>query len=161
MTELGLLTILLGTHNAQLHTLLELYAMTMNCMENAESPARKENCWPSQTWSVPAAQQFSNNEGGALLHPPDWHWLHVIPASTCPTAILIIKVSKESIVYILFIYIDLSFNRITSFLCVSIVYICISYHLLFGWIENLFKFVKTFFTLLELCLSVVKPFSAS
>ena len=44
VTELGLLTkllagnnVLLETHRAQLHTLLGLYAMSMNCMENAES----------------------------------------------------------------------------------------------------------------------------
>merc|ERR1712241_1604223 len=44
VTELGLLTklltgnnVLLETHRAQLHTLLGLYAMSMNCMEDAES----------------------------------------------------------------------------------------------------------------------------
>ena len=44
VTELGLLTkllngnnVLLGTHRAQLHTLLGLYAMSMNCMEDAEN----------------------------------------------------------------------------------------------------------------------------
>merc|ERR1719330_639502 len=44
VTELGLLTKLLASdtmllqhHRAQLHTLLGLYAMSMNCMEDAES----------------------------------------------------------------------------------------------------------------------------
>ena len=83
VSELGMLTkllsghnVLLGQHRAQLHTLLGLYAMSMNCMENAESQfncalrtSKERELWTfaNLNLAIVYLRQSRNNDFMALL----------------------------------------------------------------------------------------------